>query len=323
MKVLIIGAGVIGSIYGWALSEAGHNITHYVRSGKKDKLKDGINIDVADTRKGKKKRHIVNYAAISTEVLSPSDSYDLVIIPVKQHQLIELLSQIANKTGSADYLIMTGNWHGTAEVDKILPQSRYIWGDTTVGGTYKNGILIAGIFSPVQLGEINGENTERLRKIAALFKSAGFKPEVPYNIIHAHWLQYALNAAMWSNFAASDSLNKLLRDAKAIDNTLFSIKEAFDVCIKRGVDLNDYPELKTYYNTTPISRFFKRIMLRYVFTFNEVVKRTSIQHALNGAEELDIIYRDIMKSSKEHNIPLPHLEILKDKVEEFIKKHKN
>jgi hypothetical protein len=59
-----------------------------------------------------------------------------------------------------------------------------------------------------------------------------------------------------------------------------------------------------------------------MFTFNEVVKRTSIQHALNGAEELEMIYKDIMQASKEYNVPLPHLEIIKDKVEEFIKKYK-
>jgi len=31
MKVLIIGRGVVGTIYGWALSKAGIDVTHVVR----------------------------------------------------------------------------------------------------------------------------------------------------------------------------------------------------------------------------------------------------------------------------------------------------
>jgi pyruvate/2-oxoglutarate dehydrogenase complex dihydrolipoamide dehydrogenase (E3) component len=38
MKLLIVGAGIIGSIYGWALAEAGHDVTHLVRPGKAAKF---------------------------------------------------------------------------------------------------------------------------------------------------------------------------------------------------------------------------------------------------------------------------------------------
>jgi ketopantoate reductase len=31
MKILIVGAGVIGASYGWALSKAGHDVTHFVK----------------------------------------------------------------------------------------------------------------------------------------------------------------------------------------------------------------------------------------------------------------------------------------------------
>jgi 2-dehydropantoate 2-reductase len=34
MKILIVGAGIIGSIYGWALANVGHSVTHFVRRGK-------------------------------------------------------------------------------------------------------------------------------------------------------------------------------------------------------------------------------------------------------------------------------------------------
>ncbi len=42
MRVLVIGAGIIGSIYGWALSESGHDVKHLVRSGRAATLLEGL-----------------------------------------------------------------------------------------------------------------------------------------------------------------------------------------------------------------------------------------------------------------------------------------
>ena len=55
MKILIFGAGVIGSIVGWQL-QGRNDVTHFVKS---DKLSDynehGICIDVCDLRKNDSK----------------------------------------------------------------------------------------------------------------------------------------------------------------------------------------------------------------------------------------------------------------------------
>jgi len=46
MNILIIGTGIIGTIYGWALKEAGHEVTHLVRTPKPELLKDGAKMDL-------------------------------------------------------------------------------------------------------------------------------------------------------------------------------------------------------------------------------------------------------------------------------------
>ncbi|MFN8468368.1 MAG: 2-dehydropantoate 2-reductase N-terminal domain-containing protein [Caldilineaceae bacterium] len=35
MKTLIVGTGIIGTIYGWALAEADVDVTHFVRKGRR------------------------------------------------------------------------------------------------------------------------------------------------------------------------------------------------------------------------------------------------------------------------------------------------
>jgi len=49
MKTLIIGRGVVGTIYGWALSKAGIDVTHVVR---KEGLPATDTLDLLDLRTG-------------------------------------------------------------------------------------------------------------------------------------------------------------------------------------------------------------------------------------------------------------------------------
>ena len=52
MRVLVIGAEIIGTIFGWALQRGGHAVEHYVRPGRAARLAGGVELDVLDTRKG-------------------------------------------------------------------------------------------------------------------------------------------------------------------------------------------------------------------------------------------------------------------------------
>ncbi|MGA2885688.1 MAG: 2-dehydropantoate 2-reductase N-terminal domain-containing protein, partial [Halobacteriota archaeon] len=42
MHVLVVGAGIIGSIYGWALADSGHHVAHLVRSGRAAAFRGGL-----------------------------------------------------------------------------------------------------------------------------------------------------------------------------------------------------------------------------------------------------------------------------------------
>ena len=55
MNILVVGAGIIGSVYGWALAESGNHVVHLVRSGRAAAFRDGLTLDVLDRRKGHKR----------------------------------------------------------------------------------------------------------------------------------------------------------------------------------------------------------------------------------------------------------------------------
>ena len=90
MKVLVIGRGVVGTIYGWALSKAGVDVTHVVR---KEGLPDTDTLDLLDLRPGSPKNTRVSYAPKTVTQISPSDGFDLVIVATKHYQAAQAIDQ--------------------------------------------------------------------------------------------------------------------------------------------------------------------------------------------------------------------------------------
>ncbi|MGC2018241.1 MAG: 2-dehydropantoate 2-reductase N-terminal domain-containing protein, partial [Candidatus Acidiferrales bacterium] len=125
MKVLIIGRGVVGTIYGWALSKAGIDVTHAVR---KDGLPPTNTLDLLDLRTGYSKYARVIYAPKTVGQVSPSDDFDLVIVATKHYQAAQAIQQYQTGAPRATFLLFTANWDGTREIDQLLPRSSILWG---------------------------------------------------------------------------------------------------------------------------------------------------------------------------------------------------
>ena len=303
MKVMIVGAGVIGTIVGWALSDAGYDVVHFVRPGRMSKHKDGTLIDVLDKRKGHKAKYTEQYSLKLVESISQSDGFNFVIVPVKHYQLEDTLQQIVPALGNANYLLLTQNWKGSEEIDTLLPQSRYLFGDIKAGGGFREGKLVSTI-KAIDLGQVNNQHGECLDTAIDLFQSADFTVTVQENILHYLWIQYAINGGLWPILVRAGSFKSALSDRKLSNLGLFSVKECLEVAARRGVDLKKYPDAQMYSNTSFLSRQLAGIILKYMFTHNEYVKRNSV-HALSDPKEIKTFYSDIVTTGKELGVDMP------------------
>ena len=87
MRILIFGAGVIGSLYGAMLAEAGYDVSVYARGCRLESLtRDGL----LYKRKGKIRKAPVNILSR----LEVEDRYDLVFLTVRENQLHAALDEI-------------------------------------------------------------------------------------------------------------------------------------------------------------------------------------------------------------------------------------
>jgi 2-dehydropantoate 2-reductase len=316
MKILVVGAGIIGSIYGWTLSEGGHDVTHFVRMGKSVNYKDGIRMDMLDNRKGHKKMFLGTYALKVIETLEHTGNYELVIVPTKPYQLIDALKQIVPQTGNADYLLLTQNWYGTSEIDAIIPQSRYVFGDAKAGGAFQKGMLVSTLFNTLDLGQVNGAVGEPLKKISTLFQSVGIKPVLQTNILHYIWVQYAINAGLWPAVVRAGSLNAVLQNLKIGDLGVRAVHECLNVVAQRGIDLDQYPDSKMYMNSSALSRFLTGMMIRLIFRFNKSVMRSSL-HALGDPLEIETSFYDVLNMGKKLGVSMPIMQDFKNDIDFF------
>lgn len=317
MRVLVIGTGVIGSIYGWALAKSGHHVVHLVRSGRAAGLRDGMGLDVFDRRRGHKRNFYGIYKLVTVETVASTDTFELVIVPVKHYALLQSLKEIVPQAGAADFLFLTQNWRGIAEIDSILPRTRYVYGDAKAGGTIANGKLIAAL-SAIDIGPPEGEPSALAKKTAALFFSADIQTRLHSDMLHYLWVEYAITGGPWAALVRAGCFEALLKDREGISAALKAGSECLEVVRRRGVVLSRYARAKPFLTNSPLRTKITMLMMRWIFRHDEYTKRCSA-HALGDPVEVKTFYDDLIATGHDLGVSMPVMESFAEDVRRFAK----
>ena len=132
MKVLIIGAGVIGTVYGAHLGAAGHTVDVLSHPPRTDDIAlRGLAVhEVLDGSRAE--------AAASVVPDACADRYDLVLVAVRSDQLARAGSQLAALTGSPAVLFFGNNPGGRSALPAQVPGEVRL-GFPGVGGVLRDG----------------------------------------------------------------------------------------------------------------------------------------------------------------------------------------
>jgi len=302
MRILVIGAGIIGTIYGWALARGDHEVVHLVRPGRGADLREGLALDIYKRGQLSKRSIRTQYLLHAVETLSET-TIDLVIVPVKHYGLLPTLRDVVPKIGAAEFLLLTQNWHGSAEIDVILPRTRYIYGDAKAGGSFSDGKLVAAL-SAIDLGPAEGDGSPLAAKAASLFSSAGIAARLHANMLHYLWVQYAITAGMWAALIGAGSFEALLSHRDATDKAQAAVRECLAVAKQRGVALAQYPETRPFLTNSALARRIYFWLARRMFRKDEYTRRSSA-HAFGDAVEVKTFYDDLVGTGRELGIAMP------------------
>ncbi len=308
MKTLIVGRGVIGTIYGWALSEASVDVTHYVRPGKAKPGRVDIPLDVLDERKGHTPENKTTYSMQCVDSIKPEDGFELIIVPVNVDQLSGALSALVPVSGNAAFLTMTSNWDGTGILDACLPRERYVLGYADGGGTIReDGVYWTNLGADVHLGLNEGGDPQILGKIKSLFERADMKPDIQPDMLHWLWVHNASATGFAAGYACHGKMRDYLKDSNLLKTCIEATRELLNLCEKRGINLKNYPEISFMGWPT----WLVMTVMRLMYTTNKSMQRYTAHAASTGSlRETRINYDAMLRTAGEMGIDTPALKKL-------------
>jgi 2-dehydropantoate 2-reductase len=236
MRITIVGAGAMGSLFGALLAEGGHEIwlldvwqEHVDAISKK-----GLSVE----REGKIRSVVLQASTDLREV----GKADLVIVFVKSSQTekaAETASSVLSKEG---WVLTLQNGMGNAEsIARVVPASRILAGTTSHGATMlgPGRIRHAGV-GPTVIGAWTGEEPAGAQEMAESFNRAGIETTVADDVRSVIWNKLLVNVGINAITALTGIRNGQLLDLECtrwISRT--AVEEAVSVARKLGVRVRD------------------------------------------------------------------------------------
>ncbi|MEK4237102.1 ketopantoate reductase family protein [Paenibacillus sp. FSL H7-0714] len=294
-RILIFGAGVIGSMYAIKLLEAGFDVSLFAHSNRYKSLREN---GLQYTEKGTVRSIQVNVI----DTLENDDVYDFIFVTVrydrseaallalKDNQSKNIVTMTSNSIGFSSWLDIVG--------DRLLPAF------PGFGGQIKDGVLHARFLpkfiAATAFGEINGVVTERIENLAKLFKTA----KLPYVIkkdMQAYLITHSVSDIAMLSFLHSENMiidKKTAKTRKTARKITFTLKAYLRAIQKAGVSI-DPPMLKKVLKFPNL--FLDLFFMTWLRT--KMVRDMMLpDYANNANNEIVQLSNDLMKFLSQHDI---------------------
>jgi 2-dehydropantoate 2-reductase len=295
MRILIYGAGVIGSIFAYKLKNARNDVTILARGKRLEQIKsNGILLrdEIND------KDFQINIDTIDT--LKPEDYYDLVVIIMQRHQITDVLSILQKNSKIPTYLFVGNNVNGAEEYLNFLDKSRILLGFGGTGGYREDGLVIGAYIDHTILyvGELSGEISTRLNQIKDVFEKSDIIVEFSDNI--DAWLKShaaLISALAMASYSARNRDNKLGNEDELITLAIKTFRENLDALAKLEIPI--LPKNFKLMKYIPI--FFLRKKLKNLLNsdFGRIALSGHADHAKTEMIRLIEDFRGLIKKVKE------------------------
>lgn len=289
MKIVIIGAGAMGCLYGGKLSAVPGNEVYLL-----DVWKDHIDaINQTGLMMEEKESELV-YSVKAERDATKVGICDLAIIFVKS-----TLTDVAVRSNRAVFgpeTVTLTLQNGLGNLELIAQE---IGRENLLAGTTAHGALMLGPgrmrhtgFGKTVIGEIDGEKTERVARIVEVMEKAGLETDLSENVLGLVWDKLLVNVGINAITGITKLQNGQLVEYPEINDILErAVEEAVAVAKAKGIKLS-FPD--------PVAH------TRDVCVATAANKSSMLQDILNGKRtEIDMINGAIVREGKMVNIETP------------------
>lgn len=275
MKIGIIGAGAMGSLYGGYLANSGNEV--YLIDIWEDHVneinKNGLIIMEENKELVSKPRAVTSSSKLGV--------MDLVIVFVKSIHTKNAIKDNLSLIGDKTMVLSLQNGYGNAEdINTFVKEDNIIVGTTAHGGTMigPGKIKHAGKGS-TYLGKLNGEKDKYIEEVKEVLINAGFETSILDKVMEIIWgklfVNIGINALTGILEVENGQLPKL-EEARSL--VALVVSEAVEVVNKLGFDFDTSKTIENVLNVAEATSQNKSSMLQDVLN-----KRETEIDRINGA----------------------------------------
>ncbi|GGP65335.1 ketopantoate reductase [Saccharothrix coeruleofusca] len=303
----MFGRGVIATIYGRALQQAGHDVEFYVRPGRAATYGEAVDLDLLDMRRRVWGRRVVEKWPVRyREALEPDHDFDLIVLSVPHHRLAEATAFLATRIGQATVLVFGNIWAEPLAAIGALPVDQVAWGSPQAGGGFgADGVLRGALLPSVVFGTLGRPPTDRERAVRQAFREAGLRPKEQPDFRGWLWVHFVSDAALFSQGLRLGSLSELTGSTSDFREALLTGRELLPLLQARGVDLRRHRGGVLLFQTP--TRLTARA-LAWLTAHVALARMTFQTHSDPEAQEPREICRDTLAEARRLGIPVPRLE---------------
>ena len=303
-RILIFGAGVIGSTFGGLLALSGNDVTLLARNNRLKELKSrGLILQ----ENGHGKNRVIPVDIISE--LKADDIYDFVLVTLRKDQVSDSLA-VLGRNQSKNIVFMVNNPSGYDLWTEALGAERVMAAFPGAGGKITDGIvfyeIVSGIIQPTTIGELNGKNSERIKVLRKIFESSGFTVSVSGNMDAWQKTHVAMVGPLGDVIYYDGGDNySVAKNRQAIRQMNLALKENFKFLHDTGLGVRPYK--LNIFRHLPL--WFLNMAMRYAFN-TRWAETVICNHALNARSEMKIISDEFLELARSKNYTLKEFERL-------------
>jgi len=168
VRILVYGAGCIGSLYAALLARSGQHVSILARGRRLQEIREhGIRLEGQP-----------DVPVQAVEHLAPDDAYDLVLVVLPKHRVADVLPDLGANRATPNVMFFGNNAAGPGAMVGALGQDRVLLGFPGAAAVFRENALVFLILrereQPTTIGELDGAMSDRIEAIASALRAAGF-----------------------------------------------------------------------------------------------------------------------------------------------------
>lgn len=305
MRVLVYGAGVVGSVFAAHLHGAANDVTILARAARCAALREH-GLILQNDGSGE-----LTFCQIRvTEALEPSEVFELTIVTGSNQQVASALPALGNRK-LGNMLFMVDSRSNCREWAEAVKLDYALVGVPGVTGTVRNEVVHYEILprwlQPTAIAELDGRISSRLKELASVWRHAGFPVALCHNIEALQKTHFAVLSPLANAVYGVGGSGKLLTARRDVVRLLVqAVREGFAVLGALKIPI--VPARLRVFNWLPESLLVSALC-RWART--RQFERIVVPHAMTTVCELRTLADEFQKLISLAGVPTPAIDQLR------------